>query len=137
MIKPAFVLGALFLALLCVLRAEESPVMQDMSAAWRAMTPWLAEIDGGGYDQSWRDAGESLQDKISLADWMAKLKQDRTPLGPVKKRNHDWTLPKGNLVTFQFTIDFEGGRRASETVTFEKQDDGTWLAADYLFKPQS
>jgi hypothetical protein len=39
-------------------------------------------------------------------------------------------------VIAQFTSSFDNLQSARETVTFEKQADGSWRAAGYFIKPQ-
>ena len=45
-------------------------------------------------------------------------------------------MVKGDFVIAQFDSSFENMKYARETVTFEKEADGTWRAAGYYIKPQ-
>ena len=71
----------------------------------------------------------------------------RTPLGKLLDRKlasalrqteipHGTQTIKGDWVIAQFDSSFENLKAARETVTFEKEADGSWRAAGYYIKPQ-
>jgi hypothetical protein len=113
-----------------------------------AMQTWLGGIDAGNYPKSWTDAAKSFQKAVTSDQWVTALNQVRTPLGKSLSRNlasalHQTAIPKpggetmkGDWVIAQFDSSFENLKSARETVTFEKEADGTWRAAGYYVKPQ-
>ena len=114
-----------------------------------AMQTWLGEIDANSYAKSWSDSAKSFQKAVTSDQWVTALNQVRTPLGKSLSRNlasalHQTAIPKvgvaetmkGNWVIAQFDSSFENLKSARETVTFEKEADGTWRAAGYYIKPQ-
>jgi len=139
-------LGAL-MALSPTLAGEDDQEAAKKDAV-AAMQTWLGEIDSGSYAKSWSDSATSFQKALSSDQWVTALNQVRTPLGKSLSRNlasalHQTAIPKaggetlqGNWVIAQFDSSFENLKSARETVTFEKEADGTWRAAGYYIKPQ-
>jgi beta-lactamase regulating signal transducer with metallopeptidase domain len=144
LVRSAFL--ALFFALILFRIAEADS--DPKQAAVAAMQVWLQEIDHGHYDQSWSDAASSFQKAITSSQWVAALKEARTPEGACLGRKlasamEQTAVPsptgtqQGDFVIAQFNSSFENLKYAVETVTFEKAPDGTWKAAGYYIKPGS
>ncbi len=47
---------------------------------------FLASVDAGDWQQSWRDAGEFFQTQTTAAEWSAAVDPVRSPLGAVEER---------------------------------------------------
>jgi beta-lactamase regulating signal transducer with metallopeptidase domain len=135
------------MALSPTLAVDETDEMAKKDAV-AAMQTWLGEIDKGEYAQSWSDSAESFQKALTSEKWVGALDAVRTPLGKTLSRKlasalHQTSVPKpngdilkGDWVIAQFTSSFDNLQSARETVTFEKQADGSWRAAGYFIKPQ-
>jgi beta-lactamase regulating signal transducer with metallopeptidase domain len=140
-----FTLGAL-LALSPTFAADEDPGTAKQDAVV-AMQTWLAEIDAGDYAKSWSDSAQNFQQAVTSDGWTAALNGVRAPLGKSLARKQVSAAlqiipPKpgssqgGTYVIAQFDSSFENMKYARETVTFQKEDDGSWRAAGYYIKPQ-
>jgi beta-lactamase regulating signal transducer with metallopeptidase domain len=140
-----FILAAL-LAFSPALIADED---QDAAKkdALAAMDGWLKKSDSGDYAGTWNDAAKSFQKAISAEKWIAINKGIRAPLGKLLTRRLDSAayssrppLSGSDAATIwviaQYDTSFENMKYARETVTFEKEADGTWRAAGYYIKPQ-
>jgi capsular polysaccharide biosynthesis protein len=103
---------------------------------------WLTKIDTGDYKQSWKDAAEFFQKAITEAGWSEAMTKFRKPLGAVKSRKlldakSAKSLPgapDGEYVVMQFETSFAAKQKGLETVTFMKQEDGSWKAAGYFIR---
>ena len=139
-------LGAL-MALSPTLAGEEDQEAAKKDAV-AAMQTWLGEIDAGSYAKSWSDSAKFFQKALNSDQWVTALNQVRSPLGKLLSRNlasalHQTAIPKpggetmqGNWVIAQFDSSFENMKYARETVSFEKEADGTWRADGYYIKPE-
>ena len=129
-------------------RADDDAQQAAKNEATTAIKAWLGRIDAGDYAESWNGAAKSFQKAVTSDQWVSALKAVRTPLGRSISRNlasaaYQTVVPKpggatinGNFVIAQFDSSFENLKYARETVTFEKEADGTWRAAGYYIKPQ-
>ena len=111
-------------------------------AATAASQKWLAEIDNGQYGQSWQDASDFFQSKVSQQTWISELTTVRKPLGGLESRNLQFAqyttqmpgVPEGQYVVMRFGTSFANKKDAIETVTFMQEKDGQWKAAGYFIK---
>jgi len=140
-----FILSAF--TVLSPLLADDDAQAAAKKEAVAAMQAWLGEIDAGSYAKSWNDSAKSFQKAITSDNWVTALNGVRTPLGKSIQRQlasaacqtivpKPGSLAKGDFVIAQFDSSFENMKYARETVTFEKEADGTWRAAGYYIKPQ-
>ncbi len=121
-------------------RADDESTKQ---AAVAAMTPWLKLIDGGEYGPSYDAASRPFQEALTREAWITALDDVRKPLGELESREILSsallsTLPdgtKGTYVLAQFASSFANLAQATETVTFEQNAEGTWLAGGYFIRP--
>jgi len=139
-------LGAL-MALSPTLAGEDDQEAAKKDAV-AAMQAWLGEMDAGNYAKSWSDASKKFQKAVTSDQWVILGKNVRTPLGKLVERklasaayqsgmlSADPNADKGTYVLAQFETSFENMKYARESVTVEKEADGTWRAAGYLIKPQ-
>ncbi len=112
-----------------------------------AMQAWLVEEDAGDYAKAWSDAAKTFQTAVSSDKWVEVNKTVRTPLGKLVSRklaSSDYQSGQasagtgalnGTFVIAQFDTSFENMKYARETVTFQKEADGSWRAAGYYIKP--
>ncbi|MGC1479074.1 MAG: DUF4019 domain-containing protein [Chthoniobacterales bacterium] len=131
------------LATLLPLAATRADDEAEKKAAVEAMTPWLTLTDKGEYGESYDEASAAFKEAVTRADWIKALEDVRKPLGSLESRDLLssvllTTLPDGTQGTYvlaQFESAFTDLANANETVTFEKEDDGTWRAAGYFIRP--
>ncbi len=103
---------------------------------------WLDLVDGGAYDQSWKEAASLFRGVVKEADWVASLNAIRKPLGKAISRNLKGAqfttelpgVPDGEYVVIQFETSFENKASAVETITPMKDDDGTWRVSGYFIR---
>ena len=135
-IRP--VLAAL---VICLLGASAAAETREI-AALRAARAWLAAVDAGNYDGSWRAAAGYFQTAMSEEQWRVAMEGVRRPLGlllarEVGSQTYATELPgapDGEYVVIQFNTSFENKRTAVETVIPMVDDDGAWRVAGYLIK---
>jgi serine/threonine protein kinase/tetratricopeptide (TPR) repeat protein len=127
--------------------AETSAVTAstDEQAALSAVQTWLKLVDDGDYGQSWETAADSFHAAVTKAEWVAKSREIRQPLGGVLSRQlsnaqQSSTLPgmpDGSYFVAKFDTAFANFKPATETVTFALTDEGQWKAIAYLILPGS
>jgi hypothetical protein len=140
---------AIFMSLSPSLAGDDTStaIQKETDAAVQAMQTWLTGIDGGDYSQSWDNASKKFQAAITSDKWVAALKAVRAPLGKMDERKQvsamyqtgmmgGGSIIPGQYVIAQFDTSFENLKAARETVTFEKEEDGTWRASGYYIKPR-
>lgn len=115
---------------------------QKEAAAEQAARRWLAQVDQGHYDASWRTASEYFKQVISEEHWRRVITGVRRPLGRVlrrklKSRTYRTELPgapDGDYVVIEFDSVFENKRAAGEMVTPKRDSDGVWRVTGYYIK---
>jgi beta-lactamase regulating signal transducer with metallopeptidase domain len=128
-------------------RAADTAPSDPKLAAIASAGPWLIGIDNGQYKQSCKDAATAFQKQVTAEQWEGMLNGARAPLGKCNQRKlasaayqKDPSTPngvvKGEFVIMQFETSFENLKSAGETVTFTKDEDGTWKAAGYYIHPR-
>jgi len=133
-----FCIGFVSLALLFVAPATQSP--EDL--AEKSAFAWLAMVDAGNYDASWREAASFLRGAVSQEDFKKSMVGVRQPLGrmlsrKVKSRTYRESLPgvpDGKYVVLEFDASFENKKTAVETVTPMQESDGTFRVSGYFIK---
>jgi hypothetical protein len=132
-------------ALIFWLGVSVYPTFADEAAekAAGAVAPaWLAQIDGGKYAASWKDASAYFRAAVTEKGWSEALNSSRKPLGKLLSRKLAKAqsasslpgAPDGNYVVMQFNTSFTNKKEAVETVTFMQEKDGKWRAAGYYIK---
>lgn len=137
--RSVFVLVC-FLALLPGLSGAQSS--EKETAAVAAAEKWLSTVDGGNYEQSWREAAEYFKNAVSKDKWVQSLTAGRNPLGKILSRNVSRTscntslpgAPDGEYVVIQFQSSFENKASATETVTPMVEKDGGWRISGYFIQ---
>lgn len=123
-------------------RAAGSTAEQAEAAATRAAEVWLDLVDQGEYAASWEAAAPLFQKAVSKEHWTAQLGVARAPLGPCESRKrrsakyaHEVPgAPDGEYVVLQFDSRFKKKKRAVETVTPSRGEDGVWRVAGYFIR---
>jgi hypothetical protein len=133
--------AAVFLSLACgcnIAAAEEI----DTSAGMAAVTEWLSVVDRGAYGDSWDRAAQRFRASIERAKWEMAVDSARRPLGAVLMRKLRTATfaralpnaPEGEYVVIQYDTVFEKVPLAAESVTSEREKDGTWRVVGYWIK---
>ncbi len=132
----------ILLGMFLCLTAGRAFAGSDGSTAVSAARTWLALVDAGRYPESWQEAATYFRGAVSREKWETSLAGVRTPLGKLVSRKVEKTreattlpgAPDGRYVVMTFTTSFEHKKKATETVTFVREADGTWRAAGYFIK---
>jgi hypothetical protein len=112
------------------------------SAAQTAALAWLAMTDRGDVDASWAAAGKKFQASIDVAKWRDALEKARGPFGKTLSRAAISTkletkpsgAPEGEYASIIFETSFENATRAGESLTLEREADGTWRVIGYVIR---
>lgn len=103
---------------------------------------WLQLVDSGRYAASYFNAASFLRQTVTRQGWELALKNERTPLGPLKSRRLKSVVftknlpgaPEGEYVIIQFDTSFGNRGTVTETVTPMHEADGTWKVAGYAIR---
>lgn len=132
-------LSALLAGLLCA-NAGHAASTPDTQAAETAARTWLALIDGNDFAASWQQAAGQFKAAISQQQWLAALQQARSPLGKLQSRVFASAIPvhslpgvpDGDYVVIHYRTHFDHRANATETVTPQREADGTWRVSGYF-----
>lgn len=126
--------------------AEADPTADEASAAIEAAaaaaTDWLALVDAGEYEESWREAASAFQDAVTPAVWETSLTDARSELEPFGERTLTSSqqltdppgAPAGEYVLLQYSTEVSGDRTVTETVVPMKEGDA-WKVSGYFVQP--
>lgn len=123
--------------------APARPVDEEAAkrAAEQAGRAWLGIIDSGDYAASWKAAGTTFRDNVSLADWVGAMKSVSDATGLLAARElasatYTEKVPGvvGAFVILQFRSRFEKMADAREIVTLQREDGGVWRLAGYFVR---
>jgi len=103
---------------------------------------WLALVDAGRYEDSWKAAGAKLRLSASPARWGEAVAKGRAPLGPLVKRTILQTqftrtfpgVPEGDYAVVIFRVAYAKKDDGDETVTLEHEADGAWRVIGYVVR---
>lgn len=123
--------------------STSSSAEADITASAQA---WLAEFDGGHYEQCWKDASSFAQTRLSMEKWVESANRGKNCFGKCAQRQEvslafkkdpifNGVLFKGEFAFVKFKSSFENKKQAVENVNFYKEADGTWKVADYHIRP--
>ena len=128
-----FVLGA------C---SESNPEAER--AAYEASKPWIALMDGGEYEKCWDEAAPWFRDNVSSRElWIEKAHETRDPLGKLIFRELNATTyntnpmgaPDGEYTIVVYSSSWDAGS-IYESVSMQRQPDGSWGVVGYFVKQQ-
>ncbi len=144
---PAFtrLRRALLRALAGALVAAVAPARaQDArtTLAQTAAREWLALTDALDAAGSYAAAGARFRVAITADGWGAALQQARAPLGALDQRSMLSTQfanklpdgPEGDFAMVLFRTSFANKADSRETVTLEREADGTWRVIGYFIR---
>jgi hypothetical protein len=122
--------------------AIASPNKVDTAAVKIVVEKWLALVDSGQYETSWKRSSELLRSKVSKSDFKDQLSKARGPLGRLLKRElrlkeTESSLPgapDGQYIIFQYVSSFANKENATETVTPHLDKDKHWRISGYVIR---
>lgn len=122
---------------------DEEESNEDMPA-WmlessKAAQDYLADLDNGRYDQTWKISDQLFQHTITQNEWTHALNSNRKILGRVKSRalklqEPKWNpkgLPMGPYMVIEYETNFENAPQAKELLTLRRGTDGKWRILTY------
>ncbi len=131
------------IVLACALAAFPAAAQDPRAgAAQSAARAWLALVDKGDADASWKSAGKKFDEVFPLEKWRDALKTYRTPMGALESRTAIATtfskdvpdLPPGDYANVQFRTNFTNKVDAHESISLELAADGTWIVIGYALR---
>lgn len=133
---------AIIFVLLLALSIPAFGQNESEKAAQKGAVQWLALVDAGNYDESWNQAGEFFQSKVTKEAWRQQVSAARGQTGKFKSRKlkgaqYTESLPNapaGKYEIIQYDSSFSAGA-AIETVVLMEQKDNSWKVVGYFVKP--
>lgn len=126
-------------------RAELVPAAasasESESAAAAAAREWVALVDDGRWEESWRAAAAMFKTQLTAQQWTASVEPVRQPLGTVSSRvfqsstatNSLPGAPPGQYEVVQFQTNFAQKAGAVETVVMVRES-SAWKVAGYFIR---
>jgi hypothetical protein len=132
--------AAFALAPLLAFRAEAQDARQTLVQG--IARDWLALVDAGRYEDSWKAAGAKLRLSATPSRWAEAVSGGRAPLGPLVKRSvlrtnfrHTFPgVPEGEYAIVIFRTAYTKRDDGDETVTLEREADGAWRVIGYVVR---
>lgn len=131
------------LAVLALASALPSAAQDPRSyAVQKAARDWLALVDALDAAGSWKAAGERYRKALDEEAWNKALAEVRAPLGALQQRSTLSTTfqdhldegPSGDFAMVVFRTSYEKREDGRESVTLEREADGTWRVVGYLIR---
>ena len=121
--------------------SSATTVDPSASMSQGAARQWLALLDQGNWEASWRAAAGVFKSQISASQWASTIQPVRVPLGAassrtfqsVTKTNSLPGVPSGDYEVIQFRTDFAHKPGSIETIMLAHERDG-WKVAGYFIK---
>ena len=113
-------------------------------AAREATKPWLEMMDEGEYERCWDEAAPWFRENVGSREmWLAKAHETRNPLGEMNFRELNHTTyatnpigaPDGEYTVVVYSSSWDAGN-IYETVSMQRQPDGSWGVVGYHVKQQ-
>ena len=106
-----------------------------------ASRDWLARVDRGDIAGSLA-AGERFRSKVDEKAWNAGYQKERAPRGALVSRTLASSRfesqvprsPPGDYAVLTYRSSFANRADSAETVTLERERDGTWRVVGYLIR---
>lgn len=113
-----------------------------ISAARRAGLDWLALADTNDGAASWKAASARFRNAMTAAQWTQGLQSARVPFGAVEQRTFVSAqpskqfpgAPEGDYAILVFMTAFVKKRGVGETLSMEREADGTWRVVGYSIR---
>ncbi len=128
--------------LTCFAAADAQGQDPRASSVQKTARDWLLLIDRGDAQATWRAAGKKFQDAMPADGWAKALNEVRPPLGNVVDRavlstefsNSFPGVPDGEYALLVFRSSFANKADSRETVTLEREADGSWRVIGYFIR---
>lgn len=119
--------------------AAQDPRTTEVQGVARA---WLRHADRLDGAATWAAAGAKFKAAITPARWTEALRAARSPWGAVEQRALTSTrfdtafagAPPGDYALVQFRTAYAKKSEGHETVTLEREPDGTWRVIGYFIR---
>ena len=136
LLRATFASAALLLAMPAVAQDARQSLVQGIAR------DWVAIVDAGRYEDSWKAAGAKFRLAITPARWADSVAKVRAPLGKLVKRtvlriNFTRTfpgVPEGDYAIVIFRTAYANRDDGDETVTLEREADGVWRVIGYVVR---
>jgi DNA-binding CsgD family transcriptional regulator len=126
-----FALGLLALAALPQIASAPAPAVSDAgpnTEVIESARQWLALVDQGRWEESYRATGEAFRKLNTAQVWAATSQKVRPPLGAAISRTfvsqENLPAPPGGYEVVKFRTRFANRADALETVTLDREDGG-------------
>jgi DNA-binding CsgD family transcriptional regulator len=134
----SFILGIAALALQPQIAQPSAdrpaPASQAQAEIVRSARDWLAIVDAGRWDESWRATGESFRNLNTVEAWTRASEQARIPLGAVVSRadlsRETVPAPPFGYEMVKFRTSFANRAGVVETVTLAREGQA-WRVVGY------
>ncbi|GAB4332491.1 MAG: DUF4019 domain-containing protein [Desulfobulbaceae bacterium] len=111
-------------------------------AALAAAEDFLALVDTARYAESWDEAATFFKAQVPRDEWVRQISSLRPAFGKVLERRlksarRETSLPgapDGLYIVIQYDTTFENKRKAVETITPMRENDGQWRVSGYYIK---
>ena len=114
--------------------AAQAPARADVV---RAARDWLATVDAGQWEESWRATGQSFRTMNTIESWRSASEQARVPLGALVSRadlsQESIPAPPHGLEMVKFRTSFANRRGALETLTLVREGQA-WRVVGYYIE---
>lgn len=128
-------------AIAALLISSSSLGAQDIGGAKSAALNWLAELDAGKYQSTWKDASPLFRQRVPEQRWVNAVSRVRGSLGKLESRRFKDAIPRthlpgvpdGHYMVLQFVSRFANKSSAIETVT-PMLSDGKWKVSGYYVR---
>jgi hypothetical protein len=119
-------------------QGADNPDQAENHAAIESVEAWLAALDAGNYDESWRQSATVFRiGNGTSTNWASAASEMRGPLGRVVRRQlkeiQRTNLQEGSAYALAYDTTFEARRSSTEEVTVVL-DGGFWKVAGYLVR---
>ncbi len=124
--------ATLAVSLLCC-SAAMAQETRETAPARAAAEKWLALVDAGDYTGAWNSSSADVRANTSKFFWTTLIGGVRMPLGDAQSRTLKRTQAQaeGGKVTLEYASQFEKDKKASETITTQRDKDGSWRVSGY------
>lgn len=117
--------------------ASAAAVSSAEAATERSARDWLAIVDAGRWEESWRATAEAFRSLNTATAWADASVEARTPLGEVRSReaiaHESVPAPPHGYALVRFRTSFANRAQAVETVTLSREDEA-WKVVGYYIE---
>ncbi|MEO5701524.1 MAG: DUF4019 domain-containing protein [Casimicrobiaceae bacterium] len=136
--SAAMLVGAVVLGWLGWASAQDTRATEVQAAA----RTWVGHADRLDGEATWKHAGAKFRSALTTEAWAKALRDARSRFGATQQRAAVSTrfesafpnVPAGDYALVQFRTAFERHSEGRETVTLEREPDGTWRVIGYFIR---